>query len=246
VAYVVTNLLEDVINRGTAAGVRGRGFAAPAAGKTGTSHDGWFAGFTSNLLCVVWVGFDDNRELGLSGASAAAPIWTEFMKRAVQFPAYRGTQEFVPPEGVSVVTLDADTLEVATASCPNTVQEVFLTGSEPRQSCAKHGGGIRSTLAAPVNWLAGIFGTKSKPAVSNPPGTGVSTEKPMAPAAPAAADPAKAVKPEQVGAAEAGPAEAAPEDARKKGVFSKIFGIFGGKKEKEKAKPEPASKPPSP
>ena len=83
VAYLVTNMMEDVINHGTGATVRARGFTAPAAGKTGTSRDGWFAGYTSNLLAIVWVGFDDNRDLGLSGANAPAPIWAEFMKRAV-------------------------------------------------------------------------------------------------------------------------------------------------------------------
>lgn len=243
VAYVVTNLMEDVINRGTAAGVRGRGFTAPAAGKTGTSHDGWFAGFTSNLVCVVWVGFDDNRELGLSGASAAAPLWTEFMKRAVQLPAYRNTVDFLPPEGVSVVTLDPDTLELATTSCPATVQEVFLMGSEPTHACSKHGGGMRTAISAPVNWLSGIFGTKDKPPVSNPQGTPAPAKEGPSPQAPGAqaGTPAKS---------EGAPAEphappAEKDDPKKKGVFSKIFGIFGGKKEKEKAKPEPPPKPPS-
>ena len=86
VAYLMTNLMEEVMRSGTAAGVRARGFAAPAAGKTGTSRDGWFAGYTSELLCIVWVGFDDNRELNLEGAHSALPIWTEFMKRALQLP----------------------------------------------------------------------------------------------------------------------------------------------------------------
>ena len=84
VAYLMVNLLEEVMRTGTAAGVRSRGFRVPAAGKTGTSHDGWFAGFTSELLCIVWVGFDDNRELDLEGAHSALPIWTEFMKRALE------------------------------------------------------------------------------------------------------------------------------------------------------------------
>ena len=91
VAYLTTSLMEDVINRGTGASVRSLGFKAPAAGKTGTSHDGWFAGYTSNLLCVIWIGFDDNRDLGLSGSQTAAPIWAEFMKRAVTLPAYVNT-----------------------------------------------------------------------------------------------------------------------------------------------------------
>ena len=74
VAYLTTSLMEDVINKGTGVTVRSMGFTPVAAGKTGTSRDGWFAGFTSNLLCVVWVGFDDNRDLGLSGSDSAAPI----------------------------------------------------------------------------------------------------------------------------------------------------------------------------
>src|SRR5439155_9257319 len=94
VAYLMVNLMQDVINSGTAAGVRSRGFTVPAAGKTGTSRDGWFAGFTSQLLCVVWVGFDDNSELKLEGAKSALPIWTEFMKRATAQPLYRDVRPF--------------------------------------------------------------------------------------------------------------------------------------------------------
>ena len=87
--------MEEVLRSGTAAGVRARHqLTFPAAGKTGTSHDGWFAGFTSELLCVVWVGFDDNRELDLEGAHSAAPIWGEFMKRALQFRDYSGVKPF--------------------------------------------------------------------------------------------------------------------------------------------------------
>jgi penicillin-binding protein 1B len=84
VAYLMTSMMEEVLRTGTAAGVRAHyGLNIPAAGKTGTSHDGWFAGYTSELLCVVWVGFDDNKELNLEGAHSAAPIWAEFMKRAL-------------------------------------------------------------------------------------------------------------------------------------------------------------------
>ncbi len=248
VAYLVTNLLEDVVNRGTAAGVRSRGFAAPAAGKTGTSHDGWFAGFTSNLVCVIWVGFDDNRELGISGASSAAPIWAEFMKRAIQFPGYRDTAEFTPPEGISVVSLDPDTLEVATTQCPTTVQEVFLSGSEPMQTCSKHGGGMRTAVAAPVGWLSRIFGgkegkepgTKDAPVASKQEGSSAPVAQPPAvSASQPAGGPSKAAGKEKEKAATA---EAADEE-KKKSVLGRIFGIFGSKK--EKAKPEPAPKPPS-
>ncbi len=103
VAYLMVNLLESVINNGTGAGARSRGFVLPAAGKTGTSHDGWFAGFTSNLLAVAWVGYDDDRELKLPGADSALPIWTDFMKLATQDPAYRDAKPFDPPAGVVAV-----------------------------------------------------------------------------------------------------------------------------------------------
>ena len=103
VAYLMVNLLESVINNGTGAGARSRGFTLPAAGKTGTSHDGWFAGFTSNLLAVAWVGYDDDRELKLPGADSALPIWTEFMKQATQYPAYRDAKPFEAPPGIVAV-----------------------------------------------------------------------------------------------------------------------------------------------
>lgn len=141
VAYIVTDLLRDVINRGTGAGVRARGFTAPAAGKTGTSHDGWFVGFTSNLLCAVWVGFDDYSELGLTGSVSALPIWEEFAKRAISLPQYQPTQAVVPPgppDGVIEVTMDPETLQLARPSCPITRREVFVAGTEPTEFCAWH------------------------------------------------------------------------------------------------------------
>ena len=99
VTYLMVNMMQDVLRYGTGAGIHARGFNLPAAGKTGTSHDGWFAGFTSNLLCVVWVGFDDNRELNLEGAHSALPIWADFMKRATKFHRYEDVRNFQPPPG---------------------------------------------------------------------------------------------------------------------------------------------------
>lgn len=75
VAFLMDQLLEEVVRSGTGASVWSRGINFPVAGKTGTSHDGWFAGFTSKLICIVWVGFDDNRELNLEGAKSALPVW---------------------------------------------------------------------------------------------------------------------------------------------------------------------------
>ncbi|HEX7957217.1 MAG TPA: PBP1A family penicillin-binding protein, partial [Pyrinomonadaceae bacterium] len=84
VAYIMDSILKDVVNRGTAAKVRARGLKANVAGKTGTSRDGWFAGFTPNLVCVVYVGFDDGSDLGMTGGDSALPIWTDFMAAALQ------------------------------------------------------------------------------------------------------------------------------------------------------------------
>ncbi len=82
-AYIVTETLAEAVDRGTATGVRSNGYLGPAAGKTGSSHDAWFAGFTPKLLVVVWVGFDDHRDLEMTGNAAAVPIWTDFVKRAL-------------------------------------------------------------------------------------------------------------------------------------------------------------------
>jgi penicillin-binding protein 1B len=140
VAYLMVSMLEEVLRSGTAAGVRAQGFQAPAAGKTGTSHDGWFAGFTSQLLCVVWVGFDDDRELGLEGARSALPIWTGFMKRALQYHGYRDAREFAAPPGVVNVQLCSQSHELATPQCPSTYSEYFVDGSQPAVACPLHSG----------------------------------------------------------------------------------------------------------
>ena len=141
VAYLITNMMQEVLRTGTGAGVRGRGFVLPAAGKTGTSRDGWFAGFTSKLLCVVWVGFDDNRDFKLEGARSALPIWTEFMKRAHQHREYRNVHDFEAPDGVITADIDADTGLLATTNCPKIRSEVFIAGTQPVEACKLHGGG---------------------------------------------------------------------------------------------------------
>jgi penicillin-binding protein 1B len=138
VAYLMENMMEEVLRSGTGAGVRDRGFSLPAAGKTGTSHDGWFAGFTSKLICVVWVGFDDNRDIKLEGARSALPIWTEFMKRAHQHPKYRSVREFPAPSGIVTAQIDADTGELATPNCPHVRDEVFIEGTQPVVACHVH------------------------------------------------------------------------------------------------------------
>jgi penicillin-binding protein 1B len=216
VAYLVTSMLEDVIDHGTGETVRSRGFDVPAAGKTGTSRDGWFAGYTSNLLAIVWVGFDDNRDLGLSGANAPAPIWAEFMKLAVTLPAYSNVQPFEMPEGVTKVTIDPESLALATPECPVTREEVYIHGTEPTEFCPLHGGHMAGDTP-PGSWLSHVFGgdkDKEKGADSAPgtggAGSGASSTQP------ASADNQQL------------------EDENKKGILRRIFGIFGGKKDADK------------
>jgi penicillin-binding protein 1B len=138
VAFLVTNLMQGVIANGTGAGVRGRGFWLPAAGKTGTAHDGWFAGFTSELLAVVWVGFDDYRELKLEGARSALPIWTDFMKRAAKLRDYRAAKPFNPPPGVVSAGICSESGQLEGAWCPDVRPEFFVDGTQPVVECQMH------------------------------------------------------------------------------------------------------------
>jgi penicillin-binding protein 1B len=155
VAYLTTNMMEAVLEGngsdgcrvgdrdlcGTGAGVRNMGFLAPAAGKTGTDHDAWFAGFTSNLICVVWIGNDDYTPLDpenrgrIQGAQAAAPIWAEFMKRAVELPQYSDTHDFSPPDGVQVEQIDKATNLLSDNACPDSYSAAFLDGTGPTDTC---------------------------------------------------------------------------------------------------------------
>ena len=135
VAYLTQSLMERVIARGTASKVRALGFTAPAAGKTGTSHDAWFAGYSSNLLCIIWIGNDDYTDIKLQGALAAAPIWAEFMKRAQELPQYSDMHEFTKPDGVTDVRIDKGSNLPADASCPNTYTLAFLNNTIPGSTC---------------------------------------------------------------------------------------------------------------
>ncbi len=141
-AYVLTHLLEGVMKQGTGAGARRRGFVRPAAGKTGTTNDygdAWFAGYTPDLLTVVWVGFDRRASLDLSGAQAALPIWTAFMKRAT---GGMPITDFSSPPGVTLVAIDQQTGLRATPHCSNVMQEAFPKGQEPILSCPYHTSGL--------------------------------------------------------------------------------------------------------
>jgi penicillin-binding protein 1B len=136
--FLVTNMMRSVLNEGTAASARTAGFTLDAAGKTGTTNDlrdAWFVGFTPELLTVVWVGFDDNQPVGLSGARAALPIWSQFMMRALSGHA---SVPFEAPDGIAFVDIDPDTGQLAVPGCPRVFREAFLAGTEPVQACELH------------------------------------------------------------------------------------------------------------
>ncbi len=163
-AYLTQSLLEGVMARGTGSAVRRFGFNAPAAGKTGTSHDVWFAGYSSNLLCIVWVGNDDYTNLELEGAKAAAPIWAEFMNRAVKLPQYSDMKSFSAPDGVQTVRLDKETNLVADASCPNDFSAAFLDGTAPQNTCTQMSESPQSVFQK----MFGIGGSNPQPDQPNP------------------------------------------------------------------------------
>lgn len=212
VTYLMVSMLEEVMRTGTAAGVRSRGFTVPAAGKTGTSHDGWFAGFTSDLLCIVWVGFDDNSELNIEGAHSALPIWTEFMKRALQFRQYANAKEFPAPDGVVTVTIDPQSGKPATPYCPEQKPEVFVAGTEPVGSCPLHGNGKRdltivSSWDDPSNGTQGAKDHAAADSNPTPRRTGVNSGPGPVPYQP-------------------GPKQPPAEEPKKKGIFGKLKDVF--------------------
>ena len=173
-AYLTQSLMENVMTFGTGAAARAHGFTAPAAGKTGTSHDVWFAGYSSNLLCVIWVGNDDYTDVShgltkaLQGADAAAPIWAEFMNRAIKLPQYSDMKSFSAPSGVQSVRIDKNTWLPADDSCTNDYYIAFLDGTLPQSTCSHMG-------ETPQNFLQKMFGLGGhsdlpQPATPNPDG----------------------------------------------------------------------------
>ena len=144
-AYLVTSLLEGVIQRGTATKAKVLGLTGAIAGKTGTTdgyRDAWFIGYASDLVIGVWVGFDDERAIRLTGAQAALPIWIEIARRILPEQATL----FAQPPGVATRSIDPKTGQLATSQCPEQISEVFIEGTEPSVYCELHGGGIWERL----------------------------------------------------------------------------------------------------
>ena len=138
-AYMITNMLTAVIDHGTGRRARGVVRGSAIAGKTGTSRDGWFVGYSPHLVCAVWIGFDDNQELGLTGAEAALPVWSEFMKESIAFRPDLGGDRFECPEGIKFVEIDSQTGMIATVSCPLRELIAVTDRNTPHLECYLHG-----------------------------------------------------------------------------------------------------------
>jgi penicillin-binding protein 1B len=210
VAYLITDMLQAVIHEGTAAAVGAR-FNSPAAGKTGTSHDAWFAGYTSNLLCIVWVGNDDYSDIKMQGADAAAPIWTEFMLRARKLRRYSDMKPFTPPAGVLPVEVDRASNLPADENCPDQYQAFFIDGTVPAATCDHPDGPSR-------NIFQRMFGIGAHRELVIPPLT-----QPNQPATPNAPGQPQVTNPNEQPA----PTPAPEEKPKKRGFWKRIFG--GGK-----------------
>jgi len=221
VASLTQSLLESVMNAGTGSAARRHGFMAPAAGKTGTSHDAWFAGYTSNLLCIVWVGNDDYTDIKLQGADAAAPIWAEFMNRAIKLPQYSDVHNFSAPAGVTSARIDKTTSLLTDATCPdNSFNVAFLDGTAPHNTCSQ----MSESPQSFIQKIFGIGGHKDTTPEPAQPGT----------PAPIVRGPPKASPDGNT------PEATPPNQPKKKNFFQKIFGGGGGKQ----AKPQQQDQPP--
>ena len=144
VAFLVTNMLQDAVNRGTGTAVRSTGFRGPAAGKTGTTNDGsdvWFVGYTPDAVAAIWIGFDNPKEIvnDASGGRIAAPMWGRIMRR--MYSSRRMPAAWQTPESVIRRTIDPVSGMVIAEGCkPNRGQsrkELFLEYAEPATTCPR-------------------------------------------------------------------------------------------------------------
>ncbi|HYB91852.1 MAG TPA: transglycosylase domain-containing protein [Candidatus Binataceae bacterium] len=165
VAYLVTGALKAVLRYGTGAGATRMGLDFPAAGKTGTTqdyHDAYFIGYTPDIVCGVWVGFDEPQSIGLPGASAALPAWVRFMTDTVS----ADSGDFPEPSGITIATIDPESGGLATPQCPRSMALPFLVGSEPRVLCPLHSGAL--IASAPAGGTAAASPPPAAPAMPPP------------------------------------------------------------------------------
>jgi len=154
-AYVVTNMMQSVVNEGTATAIRRRGYEGLAAGKTGTTDeyaDAWFIGYTPELTCGVWIGFDRKKTIfrGATGGGIAAPVWADFMKTVR--PDSLSSDSFPVPDRIVTAAVCEETGQLATPFCPRVRYEVFVAGTEPQTPCAlhsQHQSGTHSPASSP-------------------------------------------------------------------------------------------------
>ena len=135
VAYLMTNLLQSVVDQGTAARLRAMDWKGALAGKTGTTNDGWFVGYTPNIVCIAWVGFDDNRDLGMKASDTSLPMWADFMKQALDLQPELGGDSFSRPGGLVTVEIDPTTGCLSSFDSVERRQELFIAGTEPVSPC---------------------------------------------------------------------------------------------------------------
>ncbi len=180
-AYTITNMLAGVIDRGTARRARNAIKGVAIAGKTGTSRDGWFVGYTPNLVCVVWIGYDDNSQLGLTGAASALPAWIDFMSSAVGLRPELGGRTFECPEGIKFVEVDANNGMLSTLSCPQRELIAVAERVQPNVECMEHGNLPRESdeLFEQVERAQGVVASQR---TRQSGATGVSSRPKLAPA----------------------------------------------------------------
>lgn len=151
-AFLLTDMLKDVLVSGTAKGLHRFAGQYPSAGKTGTTNDyrdAWFIGYTPTLVTGIWVGHDQPRPggRGFTGGAVAAPLWERFMRQAL---GGKPAVPFVMPDTVLSLSIDPATGQLATPDCPTRQQELFAVGTEPAQYCTLHGGLVQPTEPEPA------------------------------------------------------------------------------------------------
>jgi penicillin-binding protein 1B len=163
VAYLMTGALKAVLRFGTGASSARLGIDFPAAGKTGTTQDykdGYFIGYTPDVVCGVWVGFDQPAPTGMTGAQSALPAWVDFMVSTAPDDA----QDFAIPSGIEIATIDPASGGLATPACPRAVKLPFLIGSAPTQLCPLHGGLLASAPLPPMSTSVSMPAAMPSPA----------------------------------------------------------------------------------
>jgi penicillin-binding protein 1B len=179
--YLLTHIMEGVVNRGTAAGARALGFRKVAAGKTGTTNDkrdAWFIGFTPQTLALTWVGFDDNDPTGLSGSDAAVPMWARYMNVVTAGDPNNG---FAVPDGITFADIDKTSGGRVSPYCPRNVvvREAFKAGTEPQQLCALHSAATPAPVVPMYDEFGNLIVTTDTAATST--GTGITVPPPTTP-----------------------------------------------------------------